>query len=78
MPEFRDLYDLPEDNRIRYIGECAKGNKEVAFMVDKHPSDPGKAERYLAKLQKMFPDLIVINRYDGPVPEVETIKVTRP
>lgn len=65
MTQYLDLADHEEDVRIRRIGmEAAKGLK-VAFIVDKSP--PEKVERYIAKLLKLFPNVRVIKRFDGPV-----------
>lgn len=73
MPIFQDLADEPEDDRIKKIGEeVAKRGRAVAFMTD---DEPGKAERYIAKLLKWFPGVRVIGRFSGPVAGVITVKV---
>ena len=74
MGKFRDLADLPEDERIIMIGEAAMTGKTVAFVTD---SDPGKAERYITKLMTAFPKLEVISKSPGPVPDTITVKVQK-
>jgi hypothetical protein len=56
MPGFKDLADLPEDDRIRIIGEtCVKRKLSVGFLVDDDTFDAGKADRYTKKLEERFP-----------------------
>lgn len=64
---------LPEDERIRLIGEKAMLGGVVAFITD---ADPGKADRYVSKLLKLFPQLRVVDRFDGPTPGAVTVKVS--
>lgn len=63
-PAFADLADLPEDQRIRIIGELVvKNGKCVAFIVE----DRHKAKRYIKKLTAMFPGVVIADILDGPV-----------
>ena len=77
MPPFLDLHKLPEDERIKMIGHRAVDHKEkVAFMVDVEDGSHAKGDRYIDKLLHQFPQLWVVSRTDGPVPQVETIVVS--
>ncbi len=72
--EYRDLYKLKEDERIaRIAAEVEKGGV-VAVVTD---SDPGKADRYLRKLQLKVKNLEVVGRFDGPVANTVTIQVRK-
>lgn len=51
MTIYADLGDLPEDDRIRLIGQQASEGKEVAFVVETHK----KADRYVRKLTTWYP-----------------------
>lgn len=76
MSKFLDLHELPEDERIRVIGETVmRSGKSAAVPTD---SDPGKAERYAKKLRERFPGIIVEGPFDGPVAGVRTITVSPP
>ncbi len=75
MKQFADLADLPEDKRINAIGNMAMKGKKVAFVTD---ADPGKADRYIAKLLARFPLLAVTGRSDGPIPGTVTVSVVGP
>lgn len=79
MAKFKDLADLPEDEHIQAIGNTVMGlpGKTVAFVVDTGPVYIGKAERYILKLLTAFPEIEIVERFKGPVPGTETIKVTR-
>jgi hypothetical protein len=75
MDAYIDVADFEEDKRIDMIGSTAVrlgAGKVVAFVTD---SDPGKADRYIAKLLKKFPTLHVIERFDGPVPNTVSVKI---
>lgn len=74
MKGYADLADLPEDDRIAIIGQTAMKGGVIAFCVD---ADRGKADRYMAKLLNLFPDLEEMERFSGPVPNVVTVKVRR-
>jgi hypothetical protein len=72
---YQDLHNLPEDERIDLIGHyVTKHGLTAAFMVD---DTPGKAERYISKLEAKFPDVMVVDRFNGPVKNVITVKVCR-
>ena len=74
VTEYADLGDLAEDMRIDMIGRAVvEQQRSVAFIVD---DEPGKAERYIKKLQEKFPNKIrVIARGKGPVAETQFVKV---
>jgi hypothetical protein len=74
MPPYADIHRLKEDDRIAMIGTAAMRGGVIAFLTD---SDPGKVERYIAKLLAKFPELTVIDQTDGPVANVVTVRVTR-
>jgi hypothetical protein len=48
------------------------GKLTVGFITD---DDPGKAERYISKLQHGFPGIRVIYKGPGPVAETVLVKV---
>lgn len=64
MAECFDLADLREDARIDMIGRAVMRGKVVGVVVDK---DPGKAERYIQKVQERFPAARVVGRGEGPI-----------
>lgn len=73
---YADLGVLDEDKRIDIIGARAmKLGQTVAFVTD---ADPGKADRYISKLQAKFPGIVVLGRFNGPVPNTVTVKVGPP
>lgn len=73
MKGFADLADLPEDDRIRIIGERAEGGEIVAFIVD----DDEKADRYVMKLLAHF-KVNVTQRMPWPgTPGAVLVRVTR-
>lgn len=72
---YADVADLEEDKRITLIGETAmKSGGKIAFITD---SDPGKADRYIKKLLTRFPQLKVVDRFNGPVANTITVSVQR-
>lgn len=74
MKAFADLADLPEDERIHIIGQTADAGERVGFFVD----DDAKADRYIAKLTKLFPRVVVLERKaDVLVKNTVFIRVTR-
>lgn len=76
QPVYADLGDFEEDQRIDAIGHMAMAHgKTVAFVTD---ADPGKADRYIRKLQERFPGIRVIERFDGPVAGTVSVKVGPP
>jgi hypothetical protein len=75
-PPYVDIASLDEDKRIDLIGHRAMDHKEVvAFVTD---ADPGKANRYIRKLQAKFPTIRILDRFPGPVPNTVTVKVGPP
>ena len=73
---FVDLHKLPEDERIRIIGEHVMNTGQtVGVPTD---SEPGKAELYARKLREQFPGIIVEGPFDGPTPGCRTIRVIPP
>ena len=73
MAKYADLGDFDEDDRIRIIGEvvCQK-HIIAAFVVENNK----KADRYIKKLHKQFPNKItVIERGSGPVEGMVYVKV---
>lgn len=77
MPPFADLHKVPEDTRIKLIGETvmklAPGRTTLICVDDL----PGKPERYVKKLTQAFPEVRVLSQGLGPVPGVITITLTR-
>jgi len=64
-PPFFDLASLPEDERIEIIGNQVMGGElTVGIYVD---DEPGKADRYIEKIQARFPGIEVIGRGAGMV-----------
>jgi hypothetical protein len=72
MPQFADIADLPEDRRIELIGHRAVDHNEtVGFIVE----DNKKADRYIDKLKAKHPNIRLIYRGPGPVPDTILVKV---
>ena len=68
---YADLSDLSEDERIATIAHLVRDHGlSVAVCVD---DEPGKPERYAAKLQKL--GCRILEQMKGPIPNVITIKV---
>lgn len=60
-PEYADLKNLSEDERITLIGRTATVHKKtIGVIVD----DQQKADRYKQKLTAQFPDLEVICEFN--------------
>ena len=75
---FKDIGDLPEDERIRHIGEMAVNARQtVGFVVDEEPGS-AKLNRYIRKLESRFPGIRVIDKGKGPVANTEWAKVGPP
>lgn len=72
MKAFADLYELPEDDRIRVIGHTAEQGQRVGFVVE----DDTKADRYVEKLTTQF-HIEVVKRGAGPVENTILIIVER-
>jgi len=72
MKPYKDLAHLPEDDRIDQIGRKVTVEKmTVGVFVD----DKKKADRYIGKLLRRFPELLVISSHDDVVPPSIFIKV---
>lgn len=71
MTAYADVADHPEDDRIRMIGKAASAGALVGFIVEDDP----KADRYIAKLAKMFPLVSVVDRMPGPVKNTILVRV---
>lgn len=61
-PRWKDLADGPEHERIAIIGQHVMMGEVVGFFVD----DDAKADRYIKKLLRAFPQVIVESRSPGP------------
>ena len=73
---YKDIADEPEDERIRQIGDKVMRERlTVGVLTD---SEPGKAERYIAKLKERYPGIRVVYQGPGPVADVTLIKVAPP
>lgn len=75
MAGFADLADLPEDDRIRIIGETVERTGGlIGFVVD---DDGGaKAARYIKKLTERY-RVRVVDQLPGPVKGATLIRVTK-
>lgn len=73
MTVFIDMNDHDEDCRIRTIGNTVMENpgSNIGFLTD---DEPGKPERYIAKVQEWFPYVQLVGQQPGPVPK--TVLVT--
>ena len=75
---YADLGDLPEDERIRIIGEYAMAGNQVGVPVDEEgPDGYAKADRYISKLLTRFPLLEFVSKGEGPVANTVTFIVRR-
>lgn len=70
MKAFADIADLPEDERIKVIGQVAESGQIVGFVVE----DDVKAARYEAKLLKAN-RVRIIDRRQGPIPNTVLVRV---
>lgn len=73
MKAFADLADLPEDDRIRVIGETAEQGQRVGFFVD----DDAKADRYVEKLTRLYRVQVVDRKRDVLVNHTVFVAVNR-
>ena len=65
MKGYSDLYDLPEDERIKIIGKAAQAGKIVGIALE---DDAEKIARYIGKLTKWFPKVRHVSTDPGLVP----------
>lgn len=66
-PKFVDLggpHGLAEDQRITMIGNKAMLGEKVGVLIDGDKHEPGKVDRYIAKVLERFPGVEVTFR--GP------------
>lgn len=70
--QYQDLANIPEDQRIEFIGEAAMAGNATAFCVD---DEPGKPERYIEKLLAKYPKIRITDQFKGPVAGVVTVKL---
>ncbi len=76
MGKYQDLGDLEEDKRIEEIVRRLTGSfrgKRIAICVDYEGGTKG--DRYIKKIKRLCPGVVVLNRHKGPVKGVETILV---
>lgn len=72
MKAYSDLADLPEDERIRIIGNAALAGNVCGIALE---NDDEKIRRYLAKLIERFPTLRHISTDPGPAPGTVIVRV---
>ncbi len=74
-----DMVNVSEDERCLLIGRMAMERQIVAFMVDDEVTDgEHKADRYMRKIIAAFPLLVELERMDGPVANVITLRIGLP
>jgi len=71
-PFFADLHTVPEDERIRLIGETVTKGNTVAVLLERN--EPEKVARYLTKLANRYPEAMLVDRVNGPTETVVTLK----
>lgn len=71
MKGYADLGDLPEDERIRIIGEHAAAGNLVAVPID---DEAEKIARYIRKVTARFPTVRHIDTIAGIVANTKTIR----
>lgn len=71
MKGYADLGDLPEDERIRIIGEHAAAGNLVAVPIE---DEPAKIARYIRKVTTRFPTVRHVDTVAGIVPKTKTIR----
>lgn len=67
-----DLHRTPEDQRIACIGEAAAGGQIIGVALEKNERE--KIARYIRKITERFPTVRYIDRSDGPVAGVVTLR----
>lgn len=83
MAKYAPMEHMPEDERIRRIGEMlmleTAPDKECAICTDAEGADGlAKAQRYARKLKERFPNVQVLRIAKGPTAGVVTIFVAPP
>lgn len=64
MKAYADIASLPEDERIRIVGEAARAGNLVGVALE---DDAEKIARYIEKITKRFPDVRHISTDPGLV-----------
>lgn len=74
---FRDMKSMNEDDRITLIVEQLRSHPSgvISLMLDAGGIHQGKGDRYLEKIRKLLPSVVVVSRINGPVPETETLRL---
>ena len=72
MKGYSDLADLPEDQRIKIIGEAAQAGNICGVALE---DDADKIARYIEKLTSQFPKVRHISTDPGLVPGTVTVRV---
>lgn len=72
-----DMHRMSEHERIDTIGNrCLLSiGREVKFAIDDDANEPGKADRYIAKLRARFPSIVEVRR--GPFTDGATLVVVK-
>lgn len=65
MKGYSDLASLPENERIRIIGEFAQAGNIVGAAIE---DDAEKIDRYIGKVTKRFPGVRHVSTDPGIVP----------
>lgn len=71
MPQWKDLYELEEDERIKAIVENAMAGRTGAVVVE----DQKKAERYITKIRAASAYVHIGPVLKGPTPSTVTFVV---
>lgn len=72
MKGYSDLADLPENERIRIIGEAARAGNIIGIALE---DDAKKIKRYIKKLTKRFPDVRHVSTDSGLVAGTVLVRV---
>lgn len=72
MKGYSDLADLPEDERIKIIGEAAQAGNIVGVALE---DDADKIARYIEKLTSRFPKVRHVSTDPGLVPGTVLVNV---
>lgn len=71
MRGYADLASLPEDERIRIIGEHAAAGNLVGVPIE---DEPAKVARYIRKVTERYPTVRHVDTCPGIVPNTVTIR----
>lgn len=75
MSLFADLGDLTEDDRIRSIGTTAMNGHSVGIVIEK--KEFAKIARYIRKVAERYPDIMCLERINGPGQSLVTLRFGR-